>query len=155
MKGAVAPVLLATLVACGPSNPCTSSEMHLRSRYAQRYAGHWVVARGDTLTLPQLGDRFRLTDVVLDTTRVVVGRTCRFRGTLVFAVPRDTLAVTWVGYPEQALIYGWPAELGPFAGVGAVRVGDSLAGEILFDERLGVQVPHGVTARFMAGRARD
>ena len=73
-----------------------------------------------------------------------------------FQVPRaETLAVTWLGAPEQALIYGWPAELGPFAGIGAVRVGDSLAGAILFDERLGVRVRPGVTARFIAGRARQ
>jgi len=52
-----------------------------------------------------------------------------FQGALVFAVPRsETLAVTWYGSPEQALIYGWPADLGPFAGVGVSRVGDSLAG---------------------------
>jgi hypothetical protein len=128
--------------------------MHLAGRYAQRYVGHWVVARGDTLTLPQLGDRFKLTDVVLDSTRVVVGGTCHFAGTLVFRVPPDTLLVTWLGYPEQALIYGWPAELGPFAGVGVTRVGDSLAGAILFDARLGLEVRPGATARFMAGRAR-
>jgi hypothetical protein len=114
-----------------------------------------VVARGDTLTLPELGDRFKLTDVVLDTSRIALGRSCHFRGTLVFRVPRDTLAVTWRGFPEQALIYGWPATLGPFAGIGATRVGDSLVGAILFDERLNVQVRPGATARFIAGRARD
>src|SRR5437660_704520 len=58
------------------------------------------------------------------------------------------------GSPEQALIYGWPVDLGPFAGVGASRVGDSLVGAILFDSQLGVQVRPGVTARFVAGRAR-
>ena len=142
--------------ACEPSDPCRSSRMHLRTRYAARYVGRWVVARGDTLTLPQMGDRFKLTNVVLDTARVAVGRDCHFSGTLVFQVPRaETLAVTWLGAPEQALIYGWPAELGPFAGIGAVRVGDSLAGAILFDERLGVRVRPGVTARFIAGRARQ
>jgi hypothetical protein len=129
--------------------------MHLGVRYAERYIGHWHVTRSDTLTLPQVGDRFKLSDVILDTDRVVVGRTCHFGGTLVFRVPRDTLQVTWIGYPEQALIYGWPVELGPFAGIGAVRVGDSLAGEILFDSRLNVQVPPGVTARFTAARVRD
>lgn len=128
--------------------------MHLARRYAERYVGHWSVARGDTLTLPQLGDRFKLSDVVLDSTRVVVGRTCHFAGTLVFRVPRDTLPVSWLGFPEQALIYGWPAELGPFAGAAVTRVGDSLAGAILFDARLGLQVRPGATARFMAGRAR-
>ena len=149
------PIALFLLAACGPSDPCRSSAMHLRRRYAERYIGHWVVAHGDTLTLPQMGDRFKLSAVTLDTARVAVGRSCRFRGALVFQAPRaETLAVTWLGQPEQALIYGWPAELGPFAGIGAVRVGDSLAGAILFDERLGVRVPPGVTARFVAGRAR-
>ena|SRR5712691_4630481 len=148
-------LLLLALAGCGPSDPCRSSAMHLRMRYAARYAGHWVVAHGDTLTLPQLGDRFKLTDVVLDTARIVVGKDCHFKGTLVFRVPRaDTLAVTWLGAPEQALIYGWPVDLGPFGGIGAVRVGDSLAGALLFDERLGVRVQPGVTARFVAGRAR-
>jgi len=153
--GAAVATLLVALAACGPANPCGSSEMHLRTRFSQAYLGHWVVARGDTLTLPELGDRFKLTDVILDTARVAVGRTCRFKGTLVFAVPRaETLAVTWSGSPEQALIYGWPPDLGPFAGVGVSRVGDSLAGAILFDAQLGVRVPPGVTARFVAARAR-
>lgn len=143
------------LFACGPSDPCRSPEMRRWVRYSEPYVGHWRVARGDTLTLPEMGDRFKLTDVVLDTARIAVGRVCRFKGHLVFAVPRaDTLAVTWLGQPDQALIFGWLAELGPFAGIGAVRVGDSLAGAILFDERLGVRVPPGVTARFVAGRAR-
>lgn len=148
-------VLLLALAACRPSNPCRASGMRLAARYAERYVGHWVVARGDTLTLPELGDRFKLTDVLLDTARIALDRICHFRGTLVFRVPRDTLPVTWQGYPEQALIYGWPVTLGPFAGIGATRVGDSLAGAILFDERLNVQVRPGATARFMAGRARD
>jgi hypothetical protein len=154
LKGARSALLVA-LAACGPASPCGSSEMHLRVRFSQGYVGHWVVARGDTLTLPEMGDRFKLTDVILDTGRVAVGRTCRFKGALVFAVPRaETLAVTWYGSPEQALIYGWPVDLGPFAGVGVSRVGDSLAGAILFDAQLGVQVRPGVTARFVAGRAR-
>ncbi len=153
MRGAVWPSLLAALAACGPGNPCTSPQMHLQTRFAQRYVGHWRVARGDTLTLPHLGDRFKLADVDLDTQRVVVGRTCRFSGTLLFSVPRaETLAVTWEGLPEQALIHGWPVDLGPFAGIGATRAGDSLVGAILFDSRLGVEVPPGVTARFVAGR---
>ena len=146
---------LCVLGACAPSNPCSAGAMHLQTRYGQRYVGHWVVARGDTLTLPELGDRFKLTDVVLDTTRMVVGRTCHFRGTLVFRVPPDTLPVTWIGYPEQALVYGWPATLGPFAGTGATRVGDSLVGAILFDSRLGVRARPGATARFVSGRARS
>src|SRR3989440_1966912 len=84
----VSVTLLAALTACGPSNPCGSSEMHLRARFSQPYVGHWVVARGDTLTLPELGDRFKLTDVILDSARVAVSGTCRFKGALVFAVPR-------------------------------------------------------------------
>src|SRR6266566_4258156 len=103
-------ILLVALAACGPTNPCTSSEMHLRARFSEAYVGHWVVARGDTVTLPEMGDRFKLTDLILDTARVAVGRTCHYKGALVFAVPRaETLAVTWYGSPEQALIYGWPA----------------------------------------------
>lgn len=148
-------VVAVVVAACGPPDPCSAPEMRLASHYAERYVGHWVVARGDTLTLPQLGDRFKLTDVVLDTTRIAVGKSCQFRGTLVFRVPRDTLPVTWRGLPEQALIYGWPATLGPFAGIGATRVGDSLVGAVLFDARFNVQVRPGVTARFVAGRARD
>jgi len=127
--------------------------MRLVSRYAQHYAGHWVVARGDTLTLVQTGDRFKLRAVVLDTDRVAVGRACRLRGVVVFQAPRaETLAVTWVGSPEQALIYGWPADLGPFGGIGAAVSGDSLRGAILFEQRVGVQVTPGTTARFVAGR---
>jgi hypothetical protein len=156
VTGRVGSALLTALVACGPSNPCRAAEMHLRERYARAYFGHWKVMRGDTLTLPQLGDRFKLKDVVLDSARIVAGGACHFRGSLVFTVPRaETLAVTWYGLPEQALIYGWPADLGPFAGIGASRVGDSLAGAILFDSRLGIEVRPGATARFVAGRARD
>ncbi len=62
--------------------------MHLRTRFSQSYVGHWVVTRGDTVTLPEMGDRFKLTDVILDTVRVAVDGTCRFKGALVFAVPR-------------------------------------------------------------------
>src|SRR3989442_1173049 len=66
----------------------------------------------------------------------------------------ETLAVTWVGSPEQALIYGWPTDLGPFGGIGAAVSGDSLRGAILFEQRVGIQVTPGTTARFVAGRAR-
>ncbi len=129
--------------------------MRLRTRASARYVGHWAVARSDTLTFPEMGDRFKLTDVVLDTARIVVGRQCQFKGRLVFTVPRaETLAVIWFGQADQALIYGWPTDLGPFAGIGVVRFGDSLMGAILFDERLGVHVRPGVTAQFVAGRAR-
>ena len=145
------------MTACGPRDPCRSTQFRRLERYSLPYAGHWVVARGDTLTLPELGDRFKLTAVVLDTVTVVVGRTCLFRGSLIFAVPRaETFAVSWFGQPERAIIYGWPADLGPFAGIAATWWGggrDSLKGAILFDERLGVQVKPGVTAQFVAGRA--
>jgi hypothetical protein len=114
-----------------------------------------VVARGDTLTLPEgMGDRFKLRGFRLDTVATVVGGACRFQGDLVFAAPRaETLAVTWFGEPEQVYIFGWPADLGPFAGIGASWWGrDSLRGAVLFDERLGVRMAPGVTAQFVAGR---
>ena len=127
--------------------------MHLQSRAARPYAGRWRVTRGDTLTLPQMGDRFKLAEIRLDTARVVLGAVCRFRGTIAFAAPRtETLAVTWSVAPDQALIYGWPAELGPFGGIGAVVTGDSLRGALLFDSRLGIEMKPGVTAQFVAGR---
>jgi len=148
---------LGSLLACEPANPCSSSEMHLRVRFSQRYVGHWVVARGDTLTFPDsppISDRFRLADVVLDTAPAIAGNACVFRGRLVFRAPRaETLAVRWFGQPEQAIVQGWPADLGPFAGVSLAWWGkDSLRGSVLFDARLGVQVRPGVTAQFVAGR---
>lgn len=148
-------LLAVALAACSPSNPCAAARMRGMSRISARYAGRWAVIRGDTLTLPQMGDRFRLRELALDTGRVVAGTTCRFRGALVFAAPRpDTLAVTWVGEPEQALIYGWPADLGPFGGIGASIARDTLRGALLFDSRLGIEVKPGVTAQFVAGRVR-
>jgi hypothetical protein len=101
-----------------------------------------------------MSDRFRLATVVLDTATVVSGRDCLFRGRMTFSVPRaETLAVTWFGQPEQAIVNGWPADLGPFAGLSLVWWGpDSLRGSVLFDSRLGVQVRPGVTAQFVAGR---
>lgn len=144
-------------LACGPSSPCRSSTArHDLWQFANPYAGHWVVTHGDTLTLPDstLGDRFRLTDIVLDSDTVSIARQCLYRGHLVFAVPRaETLAVTWFGVPERVTVFGWPADLGPFAGLNASWWGrDSLRGAILFDERLGVQVSPGATAQFTAGR---
>lgn len=144
--------------ACGPSSPCRSGDVTRQlARFSDPYAGHWVVTRGDSLTLPDptLGDRFRLTDIVLDTDTVSIGRQCLYRGRLIFAVPRaDTLAVSWFGVPEHVTVFGWPAELGPFAGINASWWrGDSLRGAILFDERMGVQARPGATAQFWAGRA--
>jgi hypothetical protein len=116
-----------------------------------------VVTRGDSLTFPdapQMSDRFRLTSIVLDATTVVVGRECIFRGKIVFQAPRaDTLAVTWFGQPEQAIVNGWPADLGPFAGLALAWAGpDSVRGSVLIDAKLGVQARPGLTAQFVAGR---
>jgi hypothetical protein len=101
-----------------------------------------------------MSDRFRLSDVVLDTATVVVGRECLFRGRIVFRLPRaETLAVSWFGQPEQAIVNGWPAELGPFAGLSLRWAGpDSLRGAVLVDSKLGVQARPGLTAQFVAGR---
>lgn len=120
---------------------------------ARPYVGRWIVARGDTLTLPQMGDRFKLAGLTLDSARVALGNECRFAGSITFAAPRaETLAVTWIGQPEQALVYGWPADLGPFGGIGVMLQGDSLRGALLFDSRLGIAVKPGVTAEFVAAR---
>jgi len=146
-----------TLAGCGLSDPCSGYQFQRLERFSRPYAGTWVVARGDTLTFPDsppMSDRFRLTAVVLDTATVVAGRDCLLRGRIVFRAPRaETLAVTWFGQPEQAIVNGWPADLGPFAGLSlAPSGGDSLRGSILFDARLGVRVRPGVTAQFVAGR---
>jgi hypothetical protein len=148
---------LLVLAACGPGNPCSGTEFRRLERTSRDYAGHWVVAHGDTLTFPdspQMSDRFRLSAVVLDTATSVVGRDCRFRGQLVFRAPRaETLAVRWLGQREQALVSGWPADLGPFAGLSLSWWGrDSLKGSVLFDSRLGIEVRPGVTAQFVVGR---
>jgi hypothetical protein len=144
-------------IACAPGSPCRSGPgVRELSRFSRPYAGHWIVTHGDTLTLPDptLADHFRLTDIVLDTDTVSVARQCLYRGAIVFAVPRaETLAVTWFGVPEHVTIFGWPVDLGPFAGINAEWLGrDSLRGAILFDERLGVQARPGATAQFTAGR---
>ncbi|MGH7539097.1 MAG: hypothetical protein ACREMF_10700 [Gemmatimonadales bacterium] len=153
----LARALTFTLVAhsCTPSSPCGSGNARRElARYSLSYAGHWVVARGDTLTLPEMGDRFTLTDIVLDTDTVSIARQCLYRGRLIFSVPKaQTLAVSWFGVPERVTVFGWPVDLGPFAGLNASWWGrDSLRGAILFDERLGVQMPLGATAQFVAGR---
>ena len=146
--------LAVSLLACAPAGPCRTTEFRRVRSYSRPYSGHWVVARGDTLTMPEMGDRFRLTDIVLDTDTVVVGRECHFSGRLIFIIPKaETLAVTWFGVPEHVTIFGWPAELGPFGGINASWWGrDSLRGAVLFDEQLGVQVRPGATAQFVAGR---
>ena len=143
-----------SLFACAPRGPCRTPEFRRVRSFSRPYTGHWVVARGDTLTMPEMGDRFRLTDIVLDTDTVVVHRECQFTGHLIFAVPRaETLVVTWFGVPEHVTIFGWPVELGPFGGISASWWGrDSLRGAVLFDEQLGVRVRPGATAQFVAGR---
>jgi hypothetical protein len=145
------------IAACGPADPCAGSQFKRLDRFSRPYAGEWVVAHGDTLTIPdspEMSDRFRLAAVVLDTMTVVVGRDCLLRGRIVFREPRaETLSVTWFGQPEQAIVNGWPANLGPFAGLSLAWWGpDSLRGSVLFDARLGVQVRPGMTAQFVAGR---
>jgi len=150
------PALLA-IVACGPPNPCSGHQFDRLRRYSLPYAGHWRVARGDTLTFPDapaMSDRFRLTDITLDTATIVIDRECIFRGQIVFRAPRaETLAVSWFGQPEQAIVSGWPADLGPFAGLSLAPAGrDSLSGAILMDSKLGVQARPGMTAQFVAGR---
>lgn len=145
------------VAACGPPNPCAGTQFRRLERFSRPYVGEWVVAHGDTLTFPdapEMSDRFRLGAVTLDTLTVVVRRDCLLRGRIVFRKPRaETLAVTWFGQPEQAIVNGWPADLGPFAGLSLAWWGpDSLKGSVLFDSRLGVRVRPGVTAQFVAGR---
>jgi hypothetical protein len=152
--GAAAALLIS---ACGPSGPCSGHQFDRLARFSRPYAGHWKVARGDTLTFPdapQMSDRFRLSDIVLDTATIVVGRECVFRGQILFSAPRpETLAVSWFGQPEQAIVRGWPAALGPFAGLALAWAGsDSLRGSVLLDAKLGVQARPGMTAQFVAGR---
>jgi hypothetical protein len=150
--------------ACGPKTPCAGHQFDRMVRYSRPYAGAWKVTRGDTLTFPdapQMGDRFRLAQVTLDTTPVPVSagggrgqQVCLLKGSLVFSAPRaETLAVSWFGQPEQAIVSGWPADVGPFAGLSLADAGrDSLRGAVLFDAKLGVQARPGMTAQFMAGR---
>lgn len=155
--GVTAVAALLAGAACGPRDPCSGHQFDRLRRYSMPYAGHWHVARGDTLTFPDapaMSDRFRLTDIRLDSATVVQGRECIFRGQIVFSAPRaETLAVSWFGQPEQAIVSGWPAELGPFAGLSLAWAGrDSLSGAVLMDSRLGVQARPGMTAQFVAGR---
>jgi len=161
MRAVICGVML-VVAGCGPPNPCSGHQFDRLRRYSMPYAGHWVVARGDTLTFPAapaMSDRFRLGAIILDTATVAMNRECLFRGQIVFRTPRaETLAVNWFGQPEQAIVSGWPADVGPFAGVSLAPAGggggpDSLSGSILLDAKLGVQARPGMTARFVAGRA--
>jgi len=146
-----------SVAACTPTSTCRSGDLRRDlARYYLPYAGHWIVTQSDTLTLPApaFADRFKLTDIVLDSDTVSIGKQCLYRGSLVFTVPRaETLAVSWFGVPERVTVFGWPADLGPFAGLNASWWRrDSLRGAILFDERMGVRVRPGATAQFVAGR---
>lgn len=157
MLARIGVVALFLPLACAPGSPCRPGAVRRElDRFSHPYAGHWVVTRGDSLTIPDptLGDRFRLTDIVLDTDTVSVGKQCLYRGSIVFSVPKaETLAVSWFGVPEHVTVFGWPAELGPFAGLNASWWSrDSLRGAILYDERFGVQARPGATAQFWAGR---
>jgi hypothetical protein len=157
VRGAVCAAAALVVAACGPPDPCSGHQFDRLRRYSLPYAGLWVVARGDTLTFPDapaMSDHFRLSDITLDTATIVVGRECVFRGLIVFRAPRaETLAVSWFGQPEQAIVSGWPADLGPFAGLSLTWAGrDSLSGAILMDSKLGVQARPGMTAQFVAGR---
>lgn len=154
--GLVAACALAALAAaCGPPDPCRSTQFRRLTRYSAPYVGHWRVAYADSLTLPELGDRFALADVVLDTAATALLRQqCVFRGRLAFTIPAETLDVEWYGQPEQAIVVGWPGAQGAIAGVSLAWWGrDSLRGTLLFDERLAPRVRPGLTAQFTAGRA--
>lgn len=152
---AVVAALLAA--ACRSPHPCSGHQFDRLARFSKPYAGQWRVVRGDTLTFPdapQMSDRFRLRLIQLDTATTVIGRECVFQGHIVFSAPRaDTVRVDWFGQPEQAIVSGWPADLGPFAGLSLAWYGpDSVRGAVLIDEKLGVQARPGLTARFVAGR---
>src|SRR5258708_27522423 len=145
------------LGACSPRSPCSGHQFQRLRRYSLPYAGHWVVARGDTVTFPdapQMGDRFKLSDIVLDTTTVVVGRECVFRGRIVFRAPRaDTITASWFGQPEQAIVTGWPAHLGPLAGLALAWASpghDSVSAAILFDAKICAHAPPRTTPPFPA-----
>lgn len=142
------------LLACAPGDPCRTTQFHRLARFSAPYTGRWVVAYGDSLTLPTLGDRFELAGFTLDTTTGLLRGQCVFRGRLRFTIPAETLDVLWYGQPENAIVIGWPATQGAIAGASLTWWGqDSLRGSLLFDERLGVRIRPGVTAQFTAGRA--
>jgi len=85
--------LALAIAACAPGSPCRTREFRQILGWSRPYAGTWVVGRGDTLTLPQMGDRFRLAAFTLDTDTINLRKECRLRGRLVFTAPRaETLA---------------------------------------------------------------
>lgn len=140
---------------CAPGSPCRTTDFKNVRRYSQAYVGSWTVAHGDTLTLAEMGDRFHLASFALDTDTVMFNKECHLSGRMIFTVPAETLAVSWFGVPERATIFGWPDNLGPFAGASVTFWGrDSLHGTILFDQATDIQVTQGTTAQFWAGRPR-
>jgi hypothetical protein len=150
-----AAVAVMAATACGPASPCRTTDFKNIRRFSMRYVGKWVVGHGDTLTLTQMGDRFRLATFSLDTDTVMFDRECHLSGRMVFTVPPETLAVSWFGVPEHATIFGWPDNLGPFAGASVTFWGrDSLHGTILFDQSTNVAVQPGLTAQFWAGHQK-
>lgn len=156
MKSLGAPALIAGLLAvgCAPGSPCRSTDFKNIRRYSERYVGRWTVAHGDTLTLAQMGDRFHLASFALDTDTVMFNKECHLSGRMIFTLPAETLAVSWFGVPEHATIFGWPDNLGPFAGASVTFWGrDSLHGTVLFDQAMDIQVTQGTTAQFWAGKA--
>jgi hypothetical protein len=156
VKSLGAPALIAGLLAvgCAPGSPCRSTDFKNIRRYSERYVGRWTVAHGDTLTLAQMGDRFHLASFALDTDTVMFNKECHLSGRMIFTLPAETLAVSWFGVPEHATIFGWPDNLGPFAGASVTFWGrDSLHGTVLFDQAMDIQVTQGTTAQFWAGKA--
>ena len=144
-----------TAIGCGPGSPCRTTDFKNIRRFSDRYVGPWVVARGDSFTLGVAGDHFHLASFSLDTDTVMFNRECHLSGRMVFTVPPETLAVSWFGVPEHATIYGWPDNLGPFAGVSVTFWGrDSLHGTILFDQNANMAVQPGTTAQFWAGHRK-
>lgn len=153
-RGALALIAGLLAVGCAPGSPCRTTDFKNIRRYSERYVGHWTVAHGDTLTLTQIGDRFHLASFALDTDTAMFNTECHLSGRMIFTVPAETLAVSWFGVPEHATIFGWPDNLGPFAGASVSFWGrDSLHGTILFDQATDIQVTQGTTAQFWAGKA--
>jgi hypothetical protein len=130
MRGAGWAAAVLVVAACGPPNPCSGHQFDRLRRYSLPYAGHWRVAHGDTLTFPDapaMSDRFRLSDITLDTATIVIDRECIFRGQIVFSAPRaETLAVNWFGQPDRRSSAAGPPT-GPFAGDVARAGGTGLA----------------------------
>src|ERR1041384_6190246 len=98
--------VLFVVAACGPPNPCSGHQFDRQRRYSLPYAGHWVVARGDTLTFPDapgMTARFRPPAPPPAPPGLTAAGGCLFGGIFFFRAPRaDPVAATWLGQPEQA-----------------------------------------------------